>query len=124
MKKCSLYDVNKSIYMGLPGSSAGKQSVHNAGDLGSISRSGRFPWRRDATWEAHICNIHMVFPGGSVCKESAWRGDQLPTLVYWPGKFCTTQGICALSFCLTLTPSSILYIVHSWHSINPCFLIV
>ena len=124
MKKCSLYDVNKSIYVGLPGSSAGKQSVRNAGDLGSIPGSGRFPWRREATWEAHICNIHKVFPGGSVGKESAWRREQLPTLVFWPGEFCTTQAICALSFCVALTPSSISYIVPSWHSINPCFLIV
>ena len=28
-----------------PGSSDGKESAYNAGDLGSIPRSGRFPWR-------------------------------------------------------------------------------
>ncbi|XP_045021834.1 ubiquitin-conjugating enzyme E2 variant 1-like [Bubalus bubalis] len=30
----------------LPGSSGGKESAHNAGDLGSIPGLGRFPWRR------------------------------------------------------------------------------
>ena len=32
--------------MGFPGDSDGKQSAYNAGDLGSILESGRFPWRR------------------------------------------------------------------------------
>ena len=31
---------------GLPGSSGGKKSACNMGDLGSIPRLGRFPWRR------------------------------------------------------------------------------
>ena len=33
-------------YWGFPGSSDGKASAYNAGDPGSIPRSGRFPWRR------------------------------------------------------------------------------
>ena len=32
--------------MGFPGGSDGKESVCNAGDLGSIPGLGRFPWRR------------------------------------------------------------------------------
>ena len=31
--------------MGFPGGSDGKESVYNAGDLGSIAGSGRFPER-------------------------------------------------------------------------------
>ena len=31
------------VYMGFPGSSAGKKSACNAGDPGSIPGSGRFP---------------------------------------------------------------------------------
>ena len=45
--------------MGFPGGSAGKESAHNAGDLGSIPGLGRFPWRR----------------------------ERLPTLVFWPEEF-------------------------------------
>ena len=103
MKKCSLYDVNKPIYIGLPGSSAGKQSVCNAGDLGSNPGSGDGMPPGKPTY----AYIHMGFPGGSVGKESAWRREQLPTPVFWPGEFCTTQSICALPFCLALTPISI-----------------
>ena len=33
-------------FLYFPGGSGGKASVYNAGDLGSISGSGRFPWRR------------------------------------------------------------------------------
>ena len=44
--------------MDFTGSSAGKQSACNAGDPGSISGLGRFPWRR----------------------------EQLPTPVFWPGE--------------------------------------
>ena len=47
------------IYMGFLGSSAGKESSCNAGDLDSIPGLGRSPWRRE------------------------W----LPTPVFWPGEF-------------------------------------
>ena len=33
--------------MGFPGSSAGKESACNVGDLGLIPGLGRFPWRRE-----------------------------------------------------------------------------
>ena len=47
------------ICLGFPCGSAGKESAFNAGDLGSISGFGRFPWRRE------------------------W----LSTPVFWPGEF-------------------------------------
>ena len=45
--------------MGSSGSSAGKESIYNAGDPGSIPGSGRSPG----------------------------EGDLLPTPVFWPGEF-------------------------------------
>ena len=52
---------------GFPGGLAGEESACNAGDLGLIPGLGRFPWRR----------------------------EQLPTLVFWPGKFqdCIVHGV-------------------------------
>ena len=44
---------------GFPCGSAGKESARNAGELGSISGLGRFPWRR----------------------------ERLRTPVFWPGEF-------------------------------------
>ena len=46
-------------FLGVPGGSAGKESAHNAGDLGSIPGLGRFPWER----------------------------EQILTPVFWPGEF-------------------------------------
>ena len=39
-------NLSKLIHLGFPGGSEVKVSAHNAGDLGSIPGSGRFPWRR------------------------------------------------------------------------------
>ena len=46
--------------MDFPNGSAGKESTHNAGDVGSISGLGRSPWRRKwqltpvfLPWESH-----------------------------------------------------------------------
>ena len=47
------------VFLGFSGGSAGKESAHNVGDLGSIPGLGRFPWRR----------------------------ERLPTPVFWPGEF-------------------------------------
>ena len=45
------------VFLGFPCGSAGKESAHNEGDLGSIPGLGRSPWRR----------------------------ERLPTPVFWPG---------------------------------------
>ena len=62
----SLYQVQQKgfcvyirICMDFPNGSAGKESTHNAGDVGSISGLGRSPWRR----------------------------ERLTTPVFWPGEF-------------------------------------
>ena len=47
------------MFLGFPSGSAGKESAHSAGDLGSIPGLGRSPWRR----------------------------ERLPTPVFWPGEF-------------------------------------
>ena len=47
------------VSLGFPCGSARKESVCNAGDLGSIPELGRFPWRR----------------------------ERLPTPILWPGEF-------------------------------------
>ena len=47
------------VFLGFPCGSTGKESACNAGDLGSIPGSGRFPW----------------------------RGERLPTPVFRPGEF-------------------------------------
>ena len=49
---------NHSNMLGCPGGSAGKEFACNAGALGLISGSGRFPWRR----------------------------ERQPTSVFWPGE--------------------------------------
>ena len=44
-----------------PGSSDGKESVCNAGDLGSIPGLGRFPWRRERlSTHSSILAVHGV----------------------------------------------------------------
>ena len=85
--------------MGFPGSSAGKESTCNAGDLGLIPGWGRYPgegigYPFQYSWDS---------PGGSAGKESllqcrgpgfdpwvgkiCWRREKLPTPVFWPGEF-------------------------------------
>ena len=51
---------------GFPGGSDGKESVCNAGDLGSISGLGRFPWRRQ--WQ-----LTPVFLPGEFHGQKAWQ---------------------------------------------------
>ena len=53
------------VLLGFAGGSAGKESVCNAGDLGSIPELGRPPWR---------------------------RRERLPILVFCPGEFRPQRG--------------------------------
>ena len=52
--------------MGVPGSSAGKESTCNAGDPPVWSWVRKFPWRRDRL----PTSVFLGFPGGSGGKES------------------------------------------------------
>ena len=71
--------------MGFPGSSAGKESICDAGDPGSIPGSGRFPWRKD-----RLCTlVFMGFPGGSDGKETACNVGDLRLI---PGLGRSTGG--------------------------------
>ena len=61
------------ILGGFPGGSDGKESALNVGDLGSIPRLGRFPWRRG--WQP----TSVLLPG-----ESLWTEE--------PGGLQSTRG--------------------------------
>ena len=69
---------------GLPGSSAGKESTCNAGDPGSIPRSGRSTGERIS----YLPSVILGFPGGLDSKESTCSvGDlgSVPGLGRSPG---------------------------------------
>ena len=53
-------------YVDFPGSSAGKESACNIGDLGSIPGSGRFPCRREY-------QLTPIFLPGEFLDRGAWR---------------------------------------------------
>ena len=70
-----------------PGGSDGKASACHAGDLGSILRSGRFPWRRE--WLTHSSILAWRIPRteerglksvGPQRVGHAWVTDTLPSL--------------------------------------------
>ena len=74
--------LGSNCYLGFPFGSDGKESVFDAGDLGSVPRSGRFPWRRE--WQPIPVFLPGEFHGQSCvvgyspwgCKESDMT-DQL-----------------------------------------------
>ena len=62
-----------AVFLGFPGSSDGKESACNAGDLGSIPGPGKIPWRRD-----RLSNpVFLGFPGSSDGKESTCNTGDL-----------------------------------------------
>ena len=60
-----------------PGGSDSKESACNAGDPGSISGSGRFPWRRDRL----RIPVFLGFPGGSVVKNPLANARDLSSIL-------------------------------------------
>ena len=52
---------------GLPGGSDSKASVYNAGDLGSIPRSGRFPGEGNGNPLQYSC-LENLMDGGTWCR--------------------------------------------------------
>ena len=82
---------------GFPDSSVGKGSACNAGDPGSIPGSGtsagegigyplQYSW---ASIVAHLVkNPHSMHETWlqSLGWEDPWRGERLPTPVFWPGE--------------------------------------
>ena len=63
------------LHLGLPGSSAGKESACNAGDS-SYSWVRKTPWRRDRL----PTPVSLDFPGGSYGKESAYHVGDLGSI--------------------------------------------
>ena len=64
------------VISAFPDSSAGKESVCNAGDPSSIPRSESNPWRRDRL----PTPVFMGFTGGSDGKESACNAGDLGSI--------------------------------------------
>ena len=63
-------------WWGFSGSSAGKEAICNAGDLGLITGSGRFPWRRD---RLHT-SVFLDFTGDSVKNLPAMQDTWVQSL--------------------------------------------
>ena len=86
---------------GFPGSSVGKQSTCNAGDLGLIPRLGRstgdgIGYLLQHSWASLV--VQLVKNPPAVCKtwvqslgwwvgKIPWRRERLSTPVFWPGEF-------------------------------------
>ena len=92
-------DTNVVLYLeGFSGSSAGKESVCNAGDPGSIPGLGRSPgegigYPLRYSWASLMAQTVKNPP---VCGRPGfnpwvgkipWRRERLPTPVFWPGEF-------------------------------------
>ena len=84
--------------MGLPGSSASKESTCNAEGPGSISGSGRsagkgIGYPPQYSWASLVAQLVKNLPARwetwvrSPGWEVAWRRERLPTPVFWPGEF-------------------------------------
>ena len=81
------------------GSSAGKESTCNAGDLGSIPGLGRsagegIGYPLQYSWASLVAQLvkkiclHCRKPGFNPwVGKIAWRRKRLPTPVFWPGEF-------------------------------------
>ena len=77
--------------MGFPGSSAGKESICNAGDPSSIPGESKIPWRRD--WLP--TPVFLGFPGGSDSKESTAMWETWDQSLGWEDPL--EEGIATLS---------------------------
>ena len=79
-------------YKGFPGSSAGKESTCNAGDLGLIPGLGRSPgevigYPFQYSWASLVTQLVKNPPAmrKTWVGKIPWRREQLPTPVFWPG---------------------------------------
>ena len=76
--------------MGFPGGSAGKETICNVGDMGSIPGLGRLPWRKE--WLPTPVLL-QGFPGGASGKEPACQCKSYTRCRFesWVGKIWTEQ---------------------------------
>ena len=88
--------------MGFPGSSAGKESVCNAGDPGSIPGLGRSPGEEIGypvqyslaslvAWMVKDLSAMQETWGPSLGWEDPWRREWRPTPVFTPGESPLTE---------------------------------
>ena len=79
---------------GFPGSSAGKESICNAGDLGSIPGLEKSPgegigYSLQYSWASLVAQLvkNPLAMRKTWVGKIPWRMEQLPTPVFWPGEF-------------------------------------
>ena len=65
------------FFLKFPDSSVGEEPTCNAGDPGSITGSGKIPWRRDRL----PTPVFLGFPCGSAGKESACNEEDLGSIL-------------------------------------------
>ena len=99
-----IWEALNSLHMGFPGSSAGKESSCNAGDLSSIPGLGRSPgegigYPLQYSWASLVAQMVKNLPGmwgtwvQSLGWEFPWRRTWKPTQVFLPGEFpCTEES--------------------------------
>ena len=84
--------------MGFPDSSVGKESPHNAGDVGSIPGLGRctgdgIGYPLQYSWTSLLAQLlknppSMQETGFNLwIRKIRWRRERLPTPVFWPEEF-------------------------------------
>ena len=87
------------VFLGFPDGSAGKESACNAGNPGSIPRSGRstgegIDYPLQCSWASLVTQLVKNPP--AMCETWVWslgwedpleKGKRLPTPVFWPGEF-------------------------------------
>ena len=66
------------MYMDFPGGSDGKASVYNAGDLGSIPGSGRFPGEGNGNPLQYSC-LENPMDGGACAGYCPWGRKESDT---------------------------------------------
>ena len=92
------HDWETFTYLGFPDSAVGKESTCNAGDPGSIPRSGRsagegIGYPLQYSWAFFVAQLVKNLPAmqetwvWSLSWEDPLEKERLPISVFWPGEF-------------------------------------
>ena len=99
-----IWSYHKKLLWGFPGGSAGKESTCNAGNPGSIPRSGRSPgegigYPLQYSWASLVAQRVKNMPAmwETWVQSMGWRKEWLPTPVFWPGKFHGQRSLAGYS---------------------------
>ena len=99
---------SKVLGHSFPGSPAGKEFACNAGDPGSIPRSGRSPekgigYSLQYSWASLVAQMVKNLPAvweiwvPSLVGKIPWKREWLPTPVFWPGEFQGQRSLAGYS---------------------------